>query len=110
MQDLLLKVGVGVDGTKTVNISLYKLASAPTGASFTDVDAANSNMQTSTTGTISLTGAELLNAWALGKTNSVNEDVSKYNLLLNPGEYAAFTFTSTGTSDIEFVNRWSELF
>ena len=26
------------------------------------------------------------------------------------GESAAFTFTSTGTSDIEFTNRWSEQF
>ena len=110
IQDLLLKVGIGVDGTKTVEISLYKLAAVPTGTTFTDVDLANSNMEISTSGTISLTDAELLNAWELGKTDSLSEDTTRFNLLLNPNEYAVFTFTSTGSSDVGLVARWSELF
>lgn len=110
VQDLLTRIGIGVDGTKTVNITLYKLSAVPTGTIFTDVDTANSNMETSTAGVISLVGSEILASWSLGKTDSTNIDVSKDNLILNPNEYAVFTFTSTGTSDIEFSNRWSELF
>lgn len=110
IDDLLIKIGLAVDGTKTVKISLYKLASAPTGGAWSDIDTANSNMEINTTATVSLVGASFLDAWVLGKTDSLNFDVSKFNYLLAPNEYAVFTFTSTGTSDVEFVNRWSELF
>lgn len=110
IDDLLLKIGLAVDGTKTVRITLYKLAAVPTGGTWTDVNTANSNMEVNTTATISFVGAEILDAWPLGKSESINVDTSALNYLLLPNEYAVFTYTSTGTSDVEFVNRWAELF
>jgi hypothetical protein len=110
IDDLLLKVGLACDGNKNVSISLYRLAVTPSGTSFSDIDATNSNMEISTAGTINLTGASLLDSWPLGKVGQLNIDTSKLNYLLLPNDYAVFTFTSAGTADIEFVNRWSELF
>lgn len=110
IDDTLLKVGIGVEGTKPVTISLYKLSAVPTTTSFTNADLINSNMEYSLTGTINLTGAELMDSWAFGKSASDNIDVSFSNHLLYPDEYAVFTFTSTGASDINFINRWGELF
>jgi len=106
----LLKIGIGVDGTKTSTISLYKLSAIPTGTTFVDVDTTNSTMELSSVGTISLVGAMLLDSWALGKTDSVNTLVFEVDYTLLPDEYAVFTFTSTGASDVSFINRWSELF
>ena len=109
IDDRLLRVALSTDGTKVVNISLYKI-SEPTSATWTDVDTLNSNMRVSTDAVVSLVGGELLMSWTLGKTDSVNDDVHDLNLLLFPNEYAVFTYTSTGSSDLNFANRWSELF
>jgi hypothetical protein len=112
IEALLLKIGIGaISGSnKPITVRLYKLALTPTDTSFVDVNAQNSIMEYSTTGTIDLTGAELLDAWALGANGQVNEDITPFNHLLLANEYAVFTATSTGTMDIEFINRWGELF
>jgi len=109
IEDLLLKIGIAVEGTKPVRLDLYKI-NTPTGGTWTNIDTANSNMEVSIDTTISLTGASLLDSWALGKSDSLNADVSTLNLLLPPDVYTVFTVTSTGTFDLEFSNRWSELF
>lgn len=110
IDDQLLRVGLATDGTKVVNISLYKLNTIPVGGTWTDVRTLDSNMEVSVDATVDLTGSELLMSWALGKTDSLNDDVHDLNLLLFPDEYAVFTYTSTGSSEINFTNRWSELF
>lgn len=106
----LLRVGLATDGTKTVTITLYKLDLTPTGGDWVDIDTLNSALETSINTTVNLAGAEVLMAWALGKTDSVNDDVDNLNLLLHPNEYACFTYTSTGSSDVNFANRHSEKF
>lgn len=112
IEALLLKVGAGaISGSnKPTTIKLYKLASVPTGTSFTNVDLANSILEYSNVGTINLIGAELLDAWAFSANSQINADVSNLNHLLLPDEYAVFTYTTTGTLDLEFTIRWSELF
>ena len=112
IDDLLIKIGFAVEGTKTVRISLYKINEEPVGGVWTDADTANSNMRINIGGAFTLTDANsmLLDAWALGKSDSLFEQVKQLNYLLRPNEYVVFTYTSTGTSDVEFVNRWSELF
>lgn len=110
INDLLLRIGVGVEGTKPVLFSLYRLVDTPTGTTFTDVSTLNSNMEVSTVGTVNLANAELLMSWALGKSDAVNDGVEDLNLVLRPDEYACFTYTSTGSADVQFTNRWSELF
>jgi len=110
ISDLLLKVGVGVESNKPVVINLYKIPTEPALAAWLDVDADNSNMEISTVGTVDLTNAELLDAWPLAKTDSINIDTSKLNYLLLPDEYAVFTYSAAGSVDYEFINRWSELF
>lgn len=110
IDDQLLRVGVGVEGNKPVTITLYKLKVIPTGGTWSDVDTMNSNMEVNTTATIDLTNAEILMAWELGKSASTNDSVYDLNLLLFPDEYATFTYTSTGISDVNLSNRWSERF
>lgn len=110
VEDLLLKVGMAVEGTKPVRIDLYRPAIAPTGGTWIDIDTANSNSEYNITATIDLTGASIRDSWALGKSDSLNAEVTNLNLLLPPDSYGVFVATSTGNFDIEFNHRWSELF
>lgn len=110
IENLLLRVGVGVEGTKTSALRLYRVFGAtPTGTSFSDISS-NSNMEISTAGAFNLAGCELLYSWALGKSGQIDIDTERLNFLLLPDQYAVFTYTSTASSDFEFSCRWSELF
>lgn len=109
--DLLLKVGVAVEGVKPIRVDLYILAATPSvGTSWSNIDTADSNMEVSPTGTVDLTGAFLLESWSFGKSSSANIEVSDLNLSLAAGKCAVFVATSVSAFDISFSNRWSELF
>jgi hypothetical protein len=79
IDDLLIKIGFAVEGTKTVKISLYKINAEPVGGTWTDVETANSNMRINIGGafTISAANSMLLDAWALGKSDSLFEQVKQ---------------------------------
>lgn len=109
IEDLLLKAGIAVEGTKPVRIDLYRLLAIPTGGTWSNIDLSNSNMEVNEASTISLTGAVLLDSWALAKSDAINADVTHLNQLLPPDGYAVFVASSTGAYDIEFTSRWSEL-
>lgn len=110
IEDLLLKIGMAVEGTKPVRIDLYRPAITPTGGTWIDIDTANSNSEYNITATVDLTGAQIRDSWALGKSDSLNIDVSYLNLILPPDSYAVFVATSTGNYDLEWNHRWAELF
>lgn len=110
IEDLLLKIGLSTDGTKNVNVSMYRLASVPTGTNFVDIDTEASNTAISTTGTINLIDAKLLDSWELGKVDAQNIDVSRLNFLLIPNTYTALVYTTTAGTDMSMVLRWSEQF
>lgn len=109
--DLLLKVGFSTSSASDlVSVILYKLPSVPIGGTWTDVDASNSNMRINTTATVSLTGAQILDAWELTEADSKDIDTEKRNYLLYPDEYAVFMVTTTNNTTINAVIRWAELF
>lgn len=110
VEDLLLKVGIAVEGTKPVRVDLYRPAIPPVGGTWIDIDTANSNSEYNITATVDLTGAQIRDSWALGKSDSLNVEVVNLNLLLPPDSYGVFVATSTGNFDIEFNHRWAELF
>lgn len=106
VEDLLLKIGIAVEGTKPVRVDLYRPAVTPTGGTWIDIDTPNSNSEYNISATVNLTGAQIRDSWALSKSDSINVDVSYLNLLLPPDGYAVFVATSTGNYDLEWNHRW----
>jgi hypothetical protein len=102
-------VSASSDGNKPAKIKIYKNLTI-TGASWSDVDADNSVLQTDTSGTITPDDANLLLEIPLGRQDSQSEDISNLAMFIRPGESFSITGQSSVGNDLEFFARWRELF
>jgi len=98
------------EGNKPLTILMYRLAVAPTGGTWNDVDTNNSFAEYSFDTTPDYTGAELLLPISLGKSGGTGKiDVSQDDFIAYPNDYIAFAFNTTGSGDLDFGFRYSEL-
>jgi len=110
IKSILLYLSATTDGNKAVTLSVKKLATTPTGGTWTDVRTNESILEYSEDATVDLTGAELLFPKEMSKVDSYDEFVSDLNLSLYPDEYAVFTLTSTQVTTYTLSIRESERF
>lgn len=109
VETLLNIVTCAVEANKPVTINRWKLASAPTGGTWTD-KSVNSLMEISFDTIIDLTGAELTLSFSLSKADKLFEIVESLNKRMLPGDYIAYTLTTEGSGDLELGQGWKELF
>lgn len=101
-------VSAATDGNKTVSWAIYKgpTLTAPT---WTDVDTNNSVMQYEQNPTSTADGT-LEIPWSMAKVDSFFEDVSRYSVVIRPGETILVKANTSVASIIDFGIRWEELF
>lgn len=104
-----VKLSMASDGTKTGKIKIYKNLSI-SGASWSNVDATNSVMQTSTAGSVTPNDANLLMEYDLGRTSAVVDDIRDLDMKIRPGDTVTVTGQSTANMDFNFAARWREHF
>ena len=109
IETLLSIVSAASDGTKTVVIERYRLATPPTGGTWSDISP-NSVMEISEDSTVDLTGAELTIAFNLGKTGEFFEKLEDLNFRMLPDDYICYVVRSAGASEIGLSAAWKELF
>lgn len=110
---LLTLVTASAEGTQNVNIALYKikLTDITIVGTWLNVNLNNSTMEYSLNSTINYAGIanwEFLLPINLAKSDSRVVEVSSFNLLLYPDEYAVFV--ANGNSTVNLAIRWRELF
>lgn len=101
-------ISVSADGTKNVDISILKNATI-NGTSYHAIDAANSVVSYSITGT-SVSGGTLTFPVKLGKTDSQSINTAEFRMLSLPGETLTFSALSSGASAIGIGCRWLDKF
>ena len=104
-----VKLSMASDGTKTGKIKIYKNLSI-SGASWSNVDATNSIMQTSTAGTVTPDDANLLMEYNLARTGDIVDDIRDLDFKIRPGETVTITGQSAANMDFDFTARWREYF
>ena len=109
VESLLKFLSIATDGTKNVTFERYRLATTPTGGTWTDVSP-NSMVEINSTATVDLTGAELTFAVSLAKVDSKAFDLLNQEIRSLPDEYIAYIFTSANTSEVSLTTSWEELF
>lgn len=109
IETLLSIVSAASEGTKTISIKRYRLATVPTGGTWTDISS-DSVMEISEDSTVDLTGAELTTSFSLGKTGQFYQVVEPIELRMLPDDYICYVVTSGGASEIELGVVWKELF
>jgi ABC-type glutathione transport system ATPase component len=104
-----VRVSISTDGNKNAQVKMYKNLSI-SGASWANVDATNSIMQTDTAGTITPDDANLLWEYNLAKNDSIIDDIRDIDFILYPGETITITGQSGAANEITFTARWREKF
>jgi hypothetical protein len=104
-----VRVSIASDGTKTGKVKIYKNLSI-TSPSWSNIDATNSVLQTSTAGTVTPSDANLLFEYNLGRTDSIVDDISDMDMILEPGDTVTITGQSAANMDFDFTARWREHF
>lgn len=102
-------LGMSTEGNKPAIIKIYKNL-AITSPTWANVDATNSVMQTDTAGTVTPADSNLLFAFPLARSDSLELGVSGKDFVLYPSETATVTGTSSVNNDITFTARWKERF
>jgi len=115
IEDILGIFQAAVDGTKSSKIKVYNVPAADVvGGTFADVDTQNSNLEfsDSSTGlpTVSLANAELFTIFTTERIGNIREDVSTFNYVLFPDDYAVFTVLSANATEIDSSIDELELF
>jgi hypothetical protein len=109
--EIVLKaISYGVDGTKPAIVRLIKNVTLGGTPSYTDISANTSVVSYDVAGT-TITGGEVLLSLATNKSDGDTLDLSRYNIVLEPGE--TFTISveaSSGTTDASVSLVWSERF
>jgi len=112
VESLVNLISASTDTNRSVTLKRYRLATAPTGGTWTDVSA-DSIMRYSTDATISLVGAELSMPIELQKVGDVFETVKieELNIIGRPNEYAVYVIETQATSGyFKLSVGWKELF
>ena len=104
-----VRVSIASEGTKTGKVKIYKNLSI-SGASWSNIDATNSVLQTSTAGTVTPDNANLLFEYNLGRQDSIVDDIQDMNLIIEPGDTITITGQSAANMDFDFTARWKEHF
>ncbi len=109
VESLLKYLTIATDGTKNVTFERWKLATTPTGGTWSDIST-NSMIEVNPTATVDLTDAELTFAVSLSKVDSKTLDLLNQEIRSLPNDYICYIMTSTGASDVALTTSWEELF
>lgn len=108
IQPYLTALSGSVDGTKSVTIRVYRGGSL-TGASFSDYDINTSSLEYDTSASALSNGIPVFE-YNLAKVDSINADVSVWNLQLEVNELLTITAESTASADVQVSVLMSEPF
>jgi hypothetical protein len=100
------RLSVACDGTKSVEIRLYRNATL-TAAQFSQVSASTSMADVDTSAT-AVSGGTLIYAFTLAKTGNSSEDINDLDIVLEAGSFITVTALSANNSDITATIAWTE--
>jgi len=104
-----VRVSMATDGTKTGKIKIYRNLTI-TSPTWANIDATNSVLQTDTVGTVTPSDANLLFEYNLARQDSIVDDISDMDMIIEPGETVTITGQSASNMDFDFTARWREHF
>lgn len=100
------RVSVAADGTKSVELFLYRGA-ALTAAQFSQVSATTSTTDIDVAAT-AVSGGLLVFALTVAKTGDISEDLTSLDIVLNAGETLTIAARSANNSDVTVSFAWVE--
>ena len=112
--DLFLELIFGSIEANSANnlgsIRLVKNATLGGTPAYTDINTTDSVVDFDVAGTTVTGGKTLFSLPLAGKNDRVFQDVTKFNIILNPGEWITMAGTSANSATIEAGFLWKELF
>lgn len=105
----LIFINASSDGTKNVDIRIYKNATLGGVPAWVEVDSGLSVIEYDESGT-TVSGGKLVFSTTLAKVDQLEINVSELHIYINPGETLTLTAQSVNASDVGGSLSWKELF